>query len=69
MAKKIFIILTGGLVSDVLVDAGLADDVYVEVLNLDKHAPDAEQRVNALNRMINDEYMTGVNFTFPDEIY
>ena len=66
MTKKLYIILEGGLVQNVLVDSQI--DLYVEVLNFDLDAEDAKQRIAAYNRMVNDEYMTDLRISFPTEL-
>ena len=67
--KKIYIILKGGLVQDVLVDRKLAGKVEVEVLNYDEDTDDAHQRTQALYRMLHDDDMHGVNYFSPKELY
>lgn len=68
MAKKIFVIVEDGLVSDVLVDNDLADDIHLEVLHFDGEAPDYDKRTKAFIRMITDLEVTNVGYFIPAEL-
>lgn len=68
MAKKIYIILEGGLVSEILIDNDLAELVHPEVLNLDLDAPDSDARTKAFIRMITDLDVSQVGYFIPAEL-
>jgi len=68
MTKKLYIIIEDGLVSEILIDHDLAEDVHIEVLNLDEEAPDNDARTQAYIRMISDLYVTQVGHFLPDEL-
>lgn len=68
MAKKIYIILEGGLVSEIWIDNDLAEQVHPEVLNLDSEAPDSHARTQAYSRMVFDPDVSQVGYFIPAEL-
>lgn len=68
MSKKLYIIVDGGLVSEILIDHDLAEDIHPEVLHLDKEAPDNDARMQAYIRMITDIYVSPIGYFVPDEL-